>query len=153
MTWEVTQWERSDLATERGRQRKAAIMWCVKASAVGGGGGGGGLRHREGGREGRKREERGRSSLRSLPVETQAEMEGGTGKGRRTPLLLLRPPRTGDVKLPHKQPKATGRSLGYWATARLLTGDTGARIRRDTPSWHMRHFIFGAFHPDPLKWI
>lgn len=35
MTWEVTQWERSDLARERGRERKAAIMWRVNASAVG----------------------------------------------------------------------------------------------------------------------
>lgn len=35
MTWEVTQWERSDLAGERGRERKAAIMCRANASDVG----------------------------------------------------------------------------------------------------------------------
>lgn len=37
MTWEVTQWEMSDLAKgeERGGRRKAAIMWRVNTSAVG----------------------------------------------------------------------------------------------------------------------
>lgn len=37
VTWEVTQWEMSDLAKgeERGGRRKAAIMWRVNTSAVG----------------------------------------------------------------------------------------------------------------------
>lgn len=77
MTWEVTQWERSDLARERGRERKAAIMWRVNALAVGEWSR---LRQREGEEGGEKKRKRGRSSLCSLPVETQGGMKEGWKK-------------------------------------------------------------------------
>lgn len=35
MTWDVTQWERSDLAGKKGREGKAAIMLCANTSDVG----------------------------------------------------------------------------------------------------------------------
>lgn len=70
-----------------GRERKAAIMWRVNASAVG-------ERRRLRQREGKKRErQRGRSSLCSLPVETQGEMEEWMGGGKeRTEIPSFPPP-------------------------------------------------------------
>lgn len=130
MTWEVTQWERSDLARERARERKAAIMWRVKASAVEGA--------EEATTEGGIELRGANCKLCSLPVETRAEMEGEMGRYAAFPHSLLhQSPRTGDVKLLHKHSRKPLRGHSTLLVRR------GIEYGETPPSWYMRLFIRG----------